>query len=218
MRDWFQRLFAMSEPIVYNNTLNTTTAAIKANDASLDWGTESALDWTCNAWPTSWGTQKNYSTDGYGYDPENTMGLHWWKFDVMMYGNVGDWFEFKAFMRQSSTEWWEGDIAQANTPYSTINHWGLKGYITKCKYNDPWVEYVALGISGNKSPTASVTATPNTALVGATITFDASASSDPEDGSAVSVRWDWENDGTYDTLIRRRRPPPIPDDCGHEVR
>ncbi len=135
---------SMSEPIVYLNTLNATTAAIKAADASLDWGSESALDWTCNAWPSSWGAQKNYATDGYGYDPENTMGLHWWKFNVNMYGSAGEWFEFKAFMRQGTTEWWEANISQSGTPYSTINHWGRKGYITKVNYGGSWVEMSSL--------------------------------------------------------------------------
>jgi len=135
---------SMAEPITYNNTLNTTTAAIKANDSSLDWGTESALDWTCNAWPASWGTKKTYAANGFGEDPENTWGLHWWKFDVTMTGNVGDWFEFKAFMREGSTEWWESDRAQTGTPYSTINHWGKKGYITRCAYNENWVEFTPL--------------------------------------------------------------------------
>ncbi len=131
----------MSEPIIYNNTKNTTTATIKANDASLDWGSESALDWTC---PVGTAGQPLYSTSGYGQDPENTFGAHWWKFDVNMTGAKGDWFEFKAFMRQGTTEWWETNRAQTGTPYSTINHWGKKGYITKTKYDDNWVEFIAL--------------------------------------------------------------------------
>lgn len=135
---------AMSEPIVYNNTKNTTTAAIKAADASLDWGSESALDWTCNTWPAAWGAKKVYSADGYGEDPENTFGLHWWKLDVNMYGARGDWFEFKAFMRQGTTEWWENNIVQAGTPNATINHWGKKGYIAKCAYGQNWVEFIPL--------------------------------------------------------------------------
>ena len=135
---------SMAEPIAYNNIKNTTTAAIKANDVSLDWTTESALDWTCNAWPSSWGAKKTYAADGYGEDPENTMGLHWWKFDVKMSGTKGEWFEFKAFMRQGSTEWWENDRVQAGTPSKTINHWGKKGYITKTRYNENWVEFTSL--------------------------------------------------------------------------
>jgi glycosidase len=135
---------SMSEPISYNNTLNATTAAIKAADASLDWGSESALDWTTNSWPASWGTKKTYAVDGYGEDPENTWGAHYWKFDVQMSGNTGDWYEFKAFMREGSTEWWESDRAQSGTPYNSINHWGKKGFITRCEYNQNWVEFTQL--------------------------------------------------------------------------
>jgi pullulanase len=133
---------SMSEPITYLNTLNATTAAIKAADASLDWGSESALDWTTNSWPASWGTKKTYAVDGYGEDPENRWGAHYWKFDVVMDGANGEWYEFKAFMREGSTEWWESDRNQAGTPYSTINHWGKKGFITRCEYNQNWVEFI----------------------------------------------------------------------------
>lgn len=190
---------SMSEPITYLNTLNTTTAAIKADDASLDWGTESALDWTCDSWPSDWGTKRTYAADGYGEDPENTMGIHWWKFNVMMDGVAGEWYEFKAFMREGSTEWWESDRGQASTPHSTINHWGKKGYITKCRYNENWVEFIQLGGGGNQDPTADFTVSPSAGNISTTYNVDASASADPEDGANVQIRWDWNNDGTYDT-------------------
>ncbi len=135
---------SMSEPITYLNTKNTTTASIKANDASLDWGTESALDWTCNVWPSSWGAKKTYATDGYGEDPENKWGTHWWKFDVNMTGSAGNWFEFKAFLRQGTSETWEPNIGQSGTPQSTINHWGKKGYITRVRFSENWVEFISL--------------------------------------------------------------------------
>ncbi len=178
---------SMSEPITYFNTKNTTTAAIKANDASLDWGTESALDWTCNAWPASWGTKRTYAVDGYGEDPENTMGLHWWKFDADMTGATGDWFEFKAFMRQGTTESWENNISQAGTPSATINHWGKKGYITKVYFGQGWVEFKALGPVANQPPVANAGG-DITVIKGGTANFNASGSYDP-DGSIVSYLW-----------------------------
>ncbi len=134
----------MAEPITYLNTLNATTASIKAADNSLDWFTESALDWTTDSWPSSWGTKRTYAVDGYGEDPENHWGHHWWKFDALMKGNVGDWFEFKAFMREGSSESWETDINQSGTPYGTINHWGKKGYITRVIFANSWVEFTPL--------------------------------------------------------------------------
>ncbi len=134
----------MGEAITYNNTLNGTTAAIKANDSELDWGTESALDWTTNSWPAEWGPKNTYADNGFGEDPENQWGPHWWKFDVTMDGEVGDWFEFKAFIREGSNEFWESNINQADTPHTTINHWAKKGFITKVSYDSNTVEFIPL--------------------------------------------------------------------------
>ncbi len=72
-------------------------------------------------------------------DPDNSYGLHYWKFEVTMPGQVGDWFEFKAFLRQGSTVQWEGDIQQSGTPYPTINHWARKGYVTVVNFGQSWV-------------------------------------------------------------------------------
>ncbi|HQJ07222.1 MAG TPA: hypothetical protein PLI57_12695 [Spirochaetota bacterium] len=131
----------MDEPITYRNVFNPTTASIKAADSALDWTTESALDWTC---PVGTSGQPLYSTAGYGQDPENTWGMHYWKFDVNMKGAKGEWFEFKGFMRQNGVSTWENNISQTGTPYATINHWGRKGYRTRVNFNDSWVEIVAL--------------------------------------------------------------------------
>ncbi|MBP7552939.1 MAG: alpha-amylase [Spirochaetes bacterium] len=131
----------MDEPITYRNIFNATTASIKAADSALDWTTESALDWTC---PVGTSGQPMYATAGYGQDPENSWGMHYWKFDVNMKGAKGDWFEFKGFMRQNGVSTWENNLTQTGTPYATINHWGRKGYRTKVNFNDSWVEIVAL--------------------------------------------------------------------------
>lgn len=49
-------------------------------------------------------------------------------------------------------------------------------------------------------PTASFTVTPNSGDTATLFIFDASACSDKQDtASALQVRWDWENDGTWDT-------------------
>ncbi len=178
---------SMSEPINYLNTKNPTTATIKANDASLDWGTESALDWTTDSWPSSWGTKRTYANDGYGEDPENSMGHHWWKFDVNMNGSAGDWFEFKAFMRQGSSESWENNISQSGTPHSTINHWGKKGYITKVRFGEGWVEFSPLEPVPNQPPKANAGG-DITVIKGGTANFNASGSTD-SDGSIVSYQW-----------------------------
>jgi uncharacterized protein (TIGR02145 family) len=52
----------------------------------------------------------------------------------------------------------------------------------------------------NTPPTAAFTVTPTVGDAETVFTFDASSSSDNEDAtSELEVRWDWENDGTWDT-------------------
>jgi uncharacterized protein (TIGR02145 family) len=54
--------------------------------------------------------------------------------------------------------------------------------------------------TGNTAPTASFTVNPSGGNTSTIFTFDASASSDNEDASsALEVRWDWEDNGTWDT-------------------
>ena len=49
----------------------------------------------------------------------------------------------------------------------------------------------------NRAPTAVFTTAPSPALAGATITFDASGSTDP-DGTIAKYEWDFDNNGTYE--------------------
>ncbi|MEN3283116.1 MAG: hypothetical protein V7607_4256 [Solirubrobacteraceae bacterium] len=51
---------------------------------------------------------------------------------------------------------------------------------------------------GNDPPTASFSATPNPVVTGGQVSFDASASSDPDD-SIAKYEWDLDGDGTYET-------------------
>ncbi len=52
----------------------------------------------------------------------------------------------------------------------------------------------------NKPPVASFTITPHSGDTETVFSFDASESSDEETATAnLQVRWDWNNDGTYDT-------------------
>ncbi len=50
----------------------------------------------------------------------------------------------------------------------------------------------------NTAPTASFTVTPNPAAIGATVTFNGTASSDPG-GSIAKYEWDLDGDGTFET-------------------
>lgn len=52
----------------------------------------------------------------------------------------------------------------------------------------------------NTAPTASFSVSPSTGSVNDVFNFDASSSHDKEDETTeLQVRWDWENDGTWDT-------------------
>ncbi len=52
----------------------------------------------------------------------------------------------------------------------------------------------------NTAPVATFTASPTSGTPATTFNFDASGSIDSEDAAtALEVRWDWENDGFYDT-------------------
>jgi YD repeat-containing protein len=51
---------------------------------------------------------------------------------------------------------------------------------------------------GNDAPTASFTISPNPAIIGQTVTFNGSASSDL-DGTVVKYEWDLDGNGTFET-------------------
>jgi len=54
----------------------------------------------------------------------------------------------------------------------------------------------------NTAPKASFTVTPSTGFISTTYQFDASGCTDKEDQlSSLKVRWDWENDGNWDTAF-----------------
>jgi alpha-amylase len=127
-------------PIVHNNLRNATTAPWKANDQYLDWyGTEAsqstaavgtAMDWTTDVWPSSWGAQKTVAVDGYGVEPLNTYGQHYWMLDVQMDCSKavnGLWFEFKTYIKNGAG--WEANVSQSGTPYTSGNHFGQCGKV-----------------------------------------------------------------------------------------
>ena len=60
------------------------------------------------------------------------------------------------------------------------------------------VSIKTLNVIGNQFPVASFTATPNPAIQGLPVSFNASASSDP-DGKIAKYEWDLDGNGTYET-------------------
>ncbi|MFT7560485.1 MAG: alpha-amylase [Flavobacteriales bacterium] len=142
--------FDCAMPIIHNNLLSSTTAPWKDNERYLDWyGSEAGqsgqaegtpLDWTTNVWPSSWGTKRTVANDGFGEDPLNIWGLHYWMLDVEMdcSKGVNNKFEVKAFVKNG--QGWEGDINQADAPYASNNHVAECGKINMFDFNSNSVE------------------------------------------------------------------------------
>jgi hypothetical protein len=143
-------------PITHNNVSMFSGAALaqRSYDKFLDWyggetgqgsGIEgSPLVWTTNVWPSSWGTKKTVAMDGYGEDPENKWGQHYWKLDVMMdcAKTVNGWFELKSYI--SNGPGWEINVSQAGAPYASGNHFAKCGAINKFVRNSNEVETITL--------------------------------------------------------------------------
>ena len=137
--------FDCAMPISHNNLRNATTTPWKNNESYLDWyGAEvnqsgdaegTPLDWTTNAWLSSWGTLRTTAIDGFGEEPLNLWGQHYWMLDVDMDCSkaVNNKFEVKAFVKNG--QGWEGDISQNNTTYSSNNHFAECGKINMFEFN-----------------------------------------------------------------------------------
>ncbi|MDY6968490.1 MAG: hypothetical protein SVR08_07550, partial [Spirochaetota bacterium] len=58
----------------------------------------------------------------------------------------------------------------------------------------------SISVIDSNAPTASFTFSPTSPGYGATVTFDASGSTDDDSSAAeIQVRWDFENDGAFNT-------------------
>lgn len=64
-------------------------------------------------------------------------------------------------------------------------------------WDDVLVESGSVG-GGNQPPSAVIDASPTSGAAPLTVDFDASGSTDPDPGDALSFAWDLDDDGTYD--------------------
>jgi PKD repeat protein len=165
-------------------------------DKYLDWYGAEAGQGAVEGSPLVWTTNNasnpsKVAVQGYGYDPENTWGDHYWKLDVMIECSngikVGNdyWFELKSYI--SNGPGWENNVSQPGAPYTSGNHFAKCGYINKFMRGQSAVEFKALG------PTAEFIQAPGAGDTSTEFTFDASRSA-----NATAYAWDWENDGTID--------------------
>jgi RHS repeat-associated protein len=151
----------------------------RANDKYLDWyGSEpgqsasimgSPLAWTTNLWPSTWGAKKTVAVDGYGEDPENQWGEHYWKLDVTNTTGVSEWFEFKAVMVQNGAVTWEPDMNQPNRPWVSSNHFAKKGCVNVTEWGSSTTQHICL-------PVPCYVLSPATVKGGDTVQVNASCS------------------------------------------
>ena len=89
----------------------------------------------------------------------------------------------------------------SNTGDGTLSTWFAKGNDIVGKEWDPCIKlYTTSTTQTNTTPTASFTINPTSGTVNTVFNFNASGCTDNEDAiSALMVRWDWNNDGNYDT-------------------
>ncbi len=143
-RDCTPENLACAIPIRHRNLLNETTRTWKQGDRYLDWyGAEpgqqlsssgapaegTPLDWTTNAWPADWGARRTVAEDGYGEEPLNTWGDHYWMLDVDMdcSQTADGWFEVKSYIANGPG--WESDITQPDAPWQSGNHFARCGWL-----------------------------------------------------------------------------------------
>jgi len=99
--------------------------------------------------------------------------------------------------------YWDTNYSTTKTATHQYSTFGIKTAKLEVKDTDGLTDTTSTQItvtSQNTSPTASFTVSPTLGTLDTVFQFDASGCADNEDQtSALQVRWDWENDGLWDT-------------------
>ena len=171
-----------------DDATDTTTRTIQVDDP----GDNTAPTAICSATPSN-GTVETVFTfsaaaSSDDQDPQSALVAKWDWWDT---GNwITDWLPI------SQTHERQWDRHGMHTVRLLVRDTGMLTSFTECT-----VEVVP--DAPNTAPTACFTIDPTSAIMGSEFTFDASCSSDAEDGlSWLSVRYDWENDGVWDGAWR----------------
>jgi RHS repeat-associated protein len=152
-------------PITHNGKFASN--AQRANDKYLDWyGAETgqgSVEGSPLVWTTNNASNPNkVSVQGYGYDPENTWGDHYWKLDVQMDCSKGVkvgtdyWVELKSYI--SNGPGWEANVSQAGAPYTSGNHFAKCGYLNMFKRGQSSAEIKPLANAAPASGDAATSA------------------------------------------------------------
>jgi hypothetical protein len=124
----------------------------------------------------------NASSSNDKEDPDSTIEVRW------------DW---------ENDEIWDTEYSTTKIVYYQFVEPGLKTIILEVRDSEGLTDTVSQQLNiilPNSPPNASFIVTPSIGDTSTLFEFDASGSNDTEDSSInLEVRWDWENDGTWDT-------------------
>ena len=95
------------------------------------------------------------------------------------------------------TDW--GSDAQRERTYRIPGTFSVRVQVRdNWEQTDSQSRTVIVGEGANTPPTAAFSVTPSSGDTTTLFAFDASSSTDPEDGTPSEYRWDWQDDGTFD--------------------
>ncbi|HKN93127.1 MAG TPA: PKD domain-containing protein [Thermoleophilaceae bacterium] len=89
-----------------------------------------------------------------------------------------------------------GDSTDAK-PTTSFSTGGAHTVSLQVTDSDGATDTISKDVTVNHAPTAAFTSSPAHPTPGATVSFDGTGSSDPEDGSVTSYSWDLNDDGVY---------------------
>jgi YD repeat-containing protein len=166
----------LDEVAIYNRVLSATTIEAHYNGLGGPGAPEAAF----TATPSPAQTGQTVTFDGSGStDSDGTIAKYEWDLD----GN-------------GSYETDTGTTPTATRSYASSGNVDVRLRVTDNTGGRDSVTH-SLTIN-NRAPNASFTVTPNPAQLNQTVSFDASASSDP-DGTIAKYEWDLDGNGTYET-------------------
>ncbi|MBN1561625.1 hypothetical protein JW998_15345 [candidate division KSB1 bacterium] len=200
-----------SHPLIQQSNLSTSsyTATQSLAEGTYYWRVRCQnMDGNWCAWSSVWSLQVQKSNTSpvasFTVTPTSGGTDTWFSFDASACSDKED----AASALQVRWDWQNDgtwDTAYSTTKTTTHQFSAEGSYVVKLQVKDSGglvddVTKIVNVANENTLPTASFSVTPSTGDTDTEFYFDASACSDREDAaSTLQVRWDWQNDGTWDT-------------------
>ncbi|MCW3015375.1 MAG: Conserved secreted protein of unknown function, putative domain, partial [Solirubrobacterales bacterium] len=166
----------LDEVAMYDRTLSAATIAEHAAASGTNQRPVAAFSVSPN--PARPGVTVTFDGSA-SRDPDGTIARYQWDLD----GN-------------GSYETDTGSASRVTRSYATAQTIDVNLKVIDTQFGEDTETHTL--VVGNGPPTAAFTVQPSPAVVGQTVTFDASASTDP-DGTITKVEWDLDGNGTYET-------------------